>query len=586
MTLPGLRGALSALALAAVACALEPVAEQGPKDAGAPPVPERAEIGAACKFNEDCATNECHGGLPDGACTRNDCGACPAGSACHALGEEDYCFKSCTPGECRPGYQCFEGVCLPSCSQDSDCGTGNECAGGACRKKQPVVTGTCTQDSQCPSRVCLVPEKQCSRECAASSDCGSDVCSIRDALDATGVVTSVRRVCLKAQPGAGVGGPCKAGKDCLSSFCHLGRCTEICTDGSCPGGLACVPSQHPLPFDKVVPVSVCLPPKETLVFSPDGLEPQFLTSIPVPGHTVSFSIVASAADARNLPVIVELRAPDRTPLYQTPRGQEDFYKQPIRHYPRNHVSTMLVPNTPSVALQRTGLYRYQTGVYNEGGQYVGRPNLRLFYKLAPGGAVSQGTLNLNFYVAGMGGHPCGNTDAASAPNDLKASIDTVRRIYAKAHVTLGKITFQNMTRPDLQRIDGQDEAALARLFQSSAGQTQPAINIFLVRSLSPQGLLGVAGGIPGPPLHGTSHSGVVATFEARCHQVLGNVIAHELGHYLGLFHNIEQDGHQDPIVDSTTSAQNLMYWNEQGGEELSSGQGYVMRNNAVVELSP
>ena len=71
-------------------------------------------------------------------------------------------------------------------------------------------------------------------------------------------------------------------------------------------------------------------------------------------------------------------------------------------------------------------------------------------------------------------------------------------------------------------------------------------------------------------------------------QVLGNVIAHESGHFLGLFHNEEQDAsanpsHVDPIADTSGSTSNLMCWNDQGVEELSPGQGFVMRNNSPVE---
>ena len=72
-------------------------------------------------------------------------------------------------------------------------------------------------------------------------------------------------------------------------------------------------------------------------------------------------------------------------------------------------------------------------------------------------------------------------------------------------------------------------------------------------------------------------------FGQRFSPLLGNTVTHESGHTLGLFHNVEMDGvHHDPIGDTGTGPDNLMYWNEQGGGTVTSGQAFVIRRNIMV----
>jgi hypothetical protein len=61
--------------------------------------------------------------------------------------------------------------------------------------------------------------------------------------------------------------------------------------------------------------------------------------------------------------------------------------------------------------------------------------------------------------------------------------------------------------------------------------------------------------------------------------------AHELGHSMGLFHNVEQSGATDSITDDDTDGtNNLMYWLEQSPTQthLSPQQGQVLLGNPAV----
>jgi hypothetical protein len=72
--------------------------------------------------------------------------------------------------------------------------------------------------------------------------------------------------------------------------------------------------------------------------------------------------------------------------------------------------------------------------------------------------------------------------------------------------------------------------------------------------------------------------------------------AHEVGHYLGLYHTSESDGRlHDPIADTPecdggtacTDASNVMFWTGGGRRsQLSAGQAAVMRHHPLVANAP
>jgi hypothetical protein len=68
--------------------------------------------------------------------------------------------------------------------------------------------------------------------------------------------------------------------------------------------------------------------------------------------------------------------------------------------------------------------------------------------------------------------------------------------------------------------------------------------------------------------------------------MLGRLLAHELGHYLGLYHSVEADGTVDQLAD--TDANNLMYYSPLTltAPTFSPSQFRVMRRHPAISFGP
>lgn len=209
-----------------------------------------------------------------------------------------------------------------------------------------------------------------------------------------------------------------------------------------------------------------------------------------------------------------------------------------------------------------------------------------------------GVLDLNLHFTGSGGW---TADTAPDDAEFQAVLDGVRDIYSGVGLELGVINYFDID-PSYRVIEGLEEADddLALLFAESAGNPQ-AVNVFFVDELISGGpfggfgvVLGIAGGIPGPPLmQGTTRSGVAIAVESHNNPELGlnaslsTTMAHEVGHFLGLFHTSEVDfgfGQQlhDPIDDTPQNDATYLMFNTGEGNVLSPFQGRVMRLNPWV----
>lgn len=122
-------------------------------------------------------------------------------------------------------------------------------------------------------------------------------------------------------------------------------------------------------------------------------------------------------------------------------------------------------------------------------------------------------------------------------------------------------------------------------------------------------ILGLSAGPPGvPATNGTSKSGLVisAVDYDSAPSDIGKIMAHEGGHFLGLYHTTEKDGSRHDLIGDTpecpasndangggslstsecegVGGENVMFWTlTQGDASLSADQGWVLRRNPAVD---
>ena len=225
-----------------------------------------------------------------------------------------------------------------------------------------------------------------------------------------------------------------------------------------------------------------------------------------------------------------------------------------------------------------------------GGSATSTYDVTVVTKSIAGGIPATGHLDVHFYFAtttaplDTGGNvPLSATSANNGTDaDINRMVQSLQQILARAGITVNAPTFTDLP-PDVQAmyatgVDVTASGACAPLPQLlKFATTGNALNVFFVSAFNATGLqageqiVGVDGTIPGPSTFpGTVASGVAVTTgdlragRASCTGGLNlgcgadttaYVIAHEGGHFLGLYHTTESDGTAfDPLLDTPTCA--------------------------------
>lgn len=232
-------------------------------------------------------------------------------------------------------------------------------------------------------------------------------------------------------------------------------------------------------------------------------------------------------------------------------------------------------------------------------------------------------LDLNvFYVGASRLEPEGDR----GPTLIAEALDEIDEIFAPADIFIGEVrqVYVGGELPErgLAFPNGDDSqgftslavrfgvyAELPYLFQLSAGASNAAINIFFVGDIEPRAGSepeAEAGGIPGPMgMHGTGGSGIVVAADMMGDPLrLGRTLAHEIGHYLGLFHTSEANGCVREVLEDTAAclpeddvggdgldavdcaekgADNLMFFARTNGTVLTPEQIEVLRSAPILQ---
>jgi hypothetical protein len=260
-------------------------------------VGDKCTTGGTCPPGGVCAADVAGGGYCTADCTKS--GICPAGATCAPASDTlKICLKTCAqPSHCRAEHVCLSGVCVPRCTQDSDCDSGScDVASGLCGGSK--VGAGCTKDTDCgaapafcdtglPGGYCSRPcggpmnvtcpdtancisgggSGACLKACATSTDCrtgflcsdlgGAKSCVPRCTLNSDCAVgyrcEAGTGACVAGPPPGTAGGPCTGDADCTAlgggAFCALasggfpgGYCSAACENAACVSPGVCVPA--------------------------------------------------------------------------------------------------------------------------------------------------------------------------------------------------------------------------------------------------------------------------------------------------------------------------------------------------------
>ncbi len=212
--------------------------------------------------------------------------------------------------------------------------------------------------------------------------------------------------------------------------------------------------------------------------------------------------------------------------------------------------------------------------------------------LGPPAPEAPGTLTVDFFLtsgSALAVHP--------APRIALAEVlHQVNQMLAPGllSVTLGEVI--SIDAPDPLRFATDDMGPLERVIQRGGGGTLGGgvpvllagclqqVDPLLGRTAEPDGFVprvpGGWGAADGIYLRGRACF-ASASPDAFAAATLAKLLAHELGHYLGLYHTVEEDGRTDPISD--TDERNLMYFQPLVGfaDGLSAGQFRVLRRHPL-----
>ena len=320
-------------------------------------------------------------------------------------------------------------------------------------------------------------------------------------------------------------------------------------------------------------------------------------SFVVPSNGLSFTL-SIFSDNNSLVYFASLTDPDASNLLDN-TSTPNIYAQTSGFGALSYGGgSMLVPYSSS--------FSAKAGTWS----FIASNNDRVYLGLRTGSTPSSTTISIQPYITGT----------TWSESDISAALTVMSNIYSTNGITL--------TIKDTITISESQYSTISSSFSNSTtsalisqGSTD-TVNLFFVEDqLSGESAAyGVSGGLPGPTGIASSWNGVLnfltahATGTTLNTQLLGETAAHEMGHWLGLYHTSESTGTSfDPLSDTAEcpisrdndsdgkvypeecdgyGADNVMFWtawstsSQAAGkkqETISREQKYVLKYSPIAK---
>jgi hypothetical protein len=371
--------------------------------------------------------------------------------------------------------------------------------------------------------------------------------------------------------------------------------------------------------DAAVPLPAPVVRDDSLFFDPVTVQSDGTVTVDfdLPADALSFVLTLDPKTTPRRVDLLQVVAPDGTVLFDASvKGPQPFDPGVSSSVSDPLPYSVMLPSSPETPFA-TGHYQVQLGVAAAPAGADPSVALDVVWKRALTPPTS-GKLALGlWFVQGA------MLDAASAQTDqnLQAALMLTRDIYSAAGIDLS-LEYRDLRGADAQKFSTvHDELGVAQLLEllraeASDAPVLPIVVIDSLESAPGKTVRGKTSGLPGPPASaGLARAGGViialSTLPSSSRQV-GELLAHEAAHYLGLRHTSEYDGvRHDPIADtpecpadrasrstsngmallraedcSDLDGHNLMFYTplqlDRSQHELTQGQAFVLLRNPLV----
>jgi hypothetical protein len=287
--------------------------------------------------------------------------------------------------------------------------------------------------------------------------------------------------------------------------------------------------------------------------------------------------------------------------FQTPNGDLIEGAQYTTRFAREVPGLVdwLYPNTPTLAVE-PGEYKILLRGEAPGGGAVDEDiEIRLYTKAKTG--IDTCGIHLDFLVDQNA------IDSADFEIALDRAVIWVNNLYAPTGIRVIDYSITQITLPnpnfnvdDNKTVTGQIDDVLRQARAQGAARTD-SVHVVVVRTIGGSEPAGYAMGLPGPFDADRSNAAVLVSTDAYTDgqgfldvDGMASTIAHEVGHYMGLYHTSESNGAQhDPLPDtpectglacSQEFEQNIM--SAGGGSSrllMTDDQAFVLRQHPLCK---